>query len=348
MAAIRTIAVCYPQVPFFTGGAELLVRSLCEQLEQRGYQAEPVSIPFRWTPSDALQDQLLAWRMLDLRNSNGVKIDRVIATKFPSYAVEHPNKVTWLVHQFRQLYDLYGTEYSDYGRQPEHMSLREMIRRADCKTLTESRRIYAISKEVAKRLMDFNAVSSEPLYHPPPRHERFKPGPAGDYVLSVGRLESAKRVEFLVRAMPHTDPSLRCVICGSGPEEASLRALAEMLGVADRIHFAGAVPFRDLVALYSNCLAVYFAPFQEDYGYVTLESFLSGKPVVTAPDAGGPTEFVLNDETGFVVELESEKLAERLRRLAEDRTKSAEMGRAGLESIADIGWDETIEKLVAP
>jgi glycosyltransferase involved in cell wall biosynthesis len=324
------------------------VRSLCEQLERRGYRAEPVSIPFRWTPSDALQDQLLAWRMLDLRESNGVEIDRVIATKFPSYAVEHPNKVTWLVHQFRQLYDLYGTKYSDYGRQPEHMSLREMIRRSDSKTLTESRRIYTISKEVAKRLMDWNAISSEPLYHPPPRHEHFEPGPAGDYILSVGRLESTKRVEPLVRAMPHTDPALRCVICGTGPEEASLRALAEELGVADRVDFAGAASFRDLVELYSNCLAVYFAPFHEDYGYVTLEAFLSGKPVVTAPDSGGPTEFVTHDETGFVVELESEKLAERLRELAADRTKSADMGRAGQESIGGIGWDATIEKLVAP
>jgi len=348
MASIRTIAVCYPQVPFFTGGAELLVRSLCDQLAQRGYRAESVSVPFRWTPSDALQDQLLAWRMLDLRESNGVAIDRVIATKFPSYAVEHPNKVTWLVHQFRQLYDLYGTNYRDYGRQPEHLSLREMIRRADCKTLTESRQIFTISKEVTKRLMDFNAVASEPLYHPPPRHEHFEPGPAGDYILSVGRLESTKRTEALVRAMPHTDSSLRCVICGTGPEESSLRAIAEELGVEDRVAFAGAVSFTELVGLYRNCLAVYFAPFREDYGYVTLEAFLSGKPVVTAPDSGGPTEFVIDDENGCVVELVSEKLAERLRELSVDRPRSAEMGRAGLESIRGITWDETIEKLVEP
>lgn len=348
MDSIRTIAVCYPQVPFFTGGAELLVRSLCEQLQQRGYRAEAVSIPFRWTPSDALQDQLLAWRMLDLRDSNGIEIDRVIATKFPSYAIEHPNKVTWLVHQFRQLYDLYGTEYSDYGRQPEHLALREMIRRTDCKTLTESRRIYTISKEVTKRLMDFNAISSEPLYHPPPRYESFEPGPVGDYILSVGRLESTKRVEALIRAMPFTDASLRCVICGEGPEESSLRATAEELGVVDRVEFAGAVGFRELVELYSQCLAVYYAPFREDYGYVTLEAFLSGKPVVTAPDSGGPTEFVIDDETGCVVELVSEKLAERLRELSIDRSRSAEMGRAGLESIRGITWDETIEKLVAP
>jgi glycosyltransferase involved in cell wall biosynthesis len=138
------------------------------------------------------------------------------------------------------------------------------------------------------------------------------------------------------------------VICGAGPEESSLRALAEELGVEDRVAIAGAVSFKELVSLYSNCLAVYFAPFQEDYGYVTLEAFLSGKPVVTAPDSGGPTEFVIDDENGCVVELVSEKLAERLRELSVDRSRSAEMGRAGLESIRGITWDETIEKLVEP
>lgn len=286
--------------------------------------------------------------MLDLRESNGVEIDRVIATKFPSYVVKHPNKITWLFHQFRQVYDLLGTEYSNFGRSPEDIALCEQVRRTDCRTLSESQRIYTLSKTVSRRLMDFNDLESEPLYHPPPRHHQFAPGPAGNYILSVGRLEKLKRVEPLIRAMPHTDPSLRCVICGSGPEEDGLRALADDLGVSERIDFAGAVPFRRLVELYSGCLAVYFAPFQEDYGYVTLEAYLSGKPVVTAPDSGAPTEFVVDGETGFVVELDAEKLAERLRELDHNRKRSAAMGEAGFERIRHMNWDTVIDKLVAP
>jgi glycosyltransferase involved in cell wall biosynthesis len=93
---------------------------------------------------------------------------------------------------------------------------------------------------------------------------------------------------------------------------------------------------------------VYFAPFQEDFGYVTLEAFLSKKPVVTAPDSGGPTEFVEDGETGCVVELDAEKLAERLRELDANRERSAAMGEAGFERIRDIHWDHVIDKLVAP
>jgi glycosyltransferase involved in cell wall biosynthesis len=348
VADIRTIAVCYPQVPFSRGGAELHVRSLCEQLERRGYLVDPVSLPFRWTPADALLDQFLSWRMLDLRESNGVEIDRVIATKFPSYTVSHPNKITWLFHQFRQVYDLLGTEYSHFGRTPEDITLCEQVRRTDCRTISESQRIYTLSETVSKRLKDFNDIDSEPLYHPPPRHDQFRRGPTGNYILSLGRLDKLKRVEPLIRAMPLTDPSLRCVICGTGPERDSLIALADELGVSDRIDFAGAVSFQNIIELYSGCLAVYFAPFQEDYGYVTLEAFLSRKPVVTAPDSGAPTEFVEDGETGFVVELDSEKLAERLRDLDDNRSRSAAMGEAGFEKVRLIDWEPVIDKLVAP
>jgi glycosyltransferase involved in cell wall biosynthesis len=348
VGSVRTIAVCYPQVPFFRGGAEFHVRSLVEELERRGHRVDAVSIPFRWNPPDALLDQFLSWRMLDLTESNGVEIEQVIATKFPSYTVEHPNKVTWLFHQFRQVYDLYGTPYSNLGRAPEDLDIREMVRRTDCRTLSESRRLFTTSKTVAKRLRDFNDLEGEPLYHPPPRHEDFRPGANGNYILSLGRLEDIKRVEPLVRAMPLTDSSLRCVICGTGPEAKALHALAEELGVADRIDFAGAVSFAAVVELYSNCLAVYFAPFQEDFGYVTLEAFLSQKPVVTAPDSGGPTEFVEDGETGFVTELDPEKLAGCLRSLAANRQRSAEMGAAGFERIRSITWDNAIEKLVLP
>ena len=57
----------------------------------------------------------LAWRLLDLSEVDGQRIDLVIATRFPSYLVKHPNKVVWLVHQLRQAYDLHGTRYSDFA-----------------------------------------------------------------------------------------------------------------------------------------------------------------------------------------------------------------------------------------
>lgn len=346
MGAPRSVAVCFPQVPFSTGGAELLVEALCRELRRRGVEACPVSVPFRWQPKDAILEQCLAWRLLDLTESNGRPIDLVIATKFPSYAVGHPNKVTWLFHQFRQVYDLFGTEYSDFTRSPDDLGLREMIRRTDSRVLSESRRIFTISRTVASRLKEFNGLEGSALYPPPPRHQELHTGSQGSYVLAVGRLERIKRVEALIRAAPHTDPSLRFVVAGTGPERDALARLAGDLGVADRVVFRGAVGFEELVELYAGALGVYFAPFLEDYGYVTLEAFLSGKPVVTAPDSGGPLEFVEDGETGIVVELEPEKLGEQLRRLDTNRRWAEELGRAGRERVASIQWPPVIDALL--
>lgn len=348
MAEIRTIAVCYPQVPFFVGGAELQIQSLCRELERRDYEASAVSIPYHWTPKTALLDQCLAWRLMDLRESNGKKIDRVIATKFPSYTVSHPNKVSWVIHQFRQVYDLFGTEFSDYSRNPDDLRIKEMIRRIDCRTLSESRHLYTTSQTLADRMKRFNNLDASVLNAPPPRADDYRPGPYGDYILSFGRLDRMKRPEPLIRAMAHTDASLSCVVVGKGPEEGTLREIAETLGVADRVDFVGEVRFSRLLELLSGCLAVYYAPFDEDYGFVTLEAFLSKKPVITAPDSGGPTEFVRDGETGLVVDLDPEKLGEAMRRLHGNREKAAAMGEAGSRVANAITWDPVIEALLKP
>jgi glycosyltransferase involved in cell wall biosynthesis len=343
-ARVRTVAVCHPQVPFSEGGAELLARSLVEALRARGYEATLVSVPFRWTPRREIGRSCLAWRLLDLSESNGRRIDLVIATKFPSYVVRHERKVTWLVHQFRQVYELHGTPWSDFGGSEEDRATRELVRRVDARTLAESEALFAISRNVAARLRRHNGLEATPL-HPPPRgRERFSGGGYGRYVLSVGRLEPMKRVDALVEALPHADPALRCVIVGSGPEEERLRARAAALGVSDRVELRGAVDFETLLALYRDCLAVYFAPYDEDYGLVAVEAFLASKPVVTAPDAGGPLEFVEDQVTGLVTPLEPEALGERLSALHADRKWARDLGHAGAERVRHL--DCVVERLV--
>jgi glycosyltransferase involved in cell wall biosynthesis len=345
-AAIRTVAVCHPQVPFSDGGAERLADGLVAALRVRGLAATLVTVPFQWHPRDRLLRSALAWRLVDLAQSDGRPIDLVIATKFPSYAVAHERKLTWLVHQFRQVYELRGTPYSDFGDGPEDAATSEAVRRIDARALGESRARFAISRRVAERLRRYNGLDAEVLYPPPLDRERFAAGPAGDYVLSVGRLDPLKRVLPLVEALPYTDPSLRCVVVGAGPEETVLRARAEALGVADRVVLRGAAPFEELLALYRDCLAVYFAPYDEDYGFVTVEAFLCRKPVVTAPDAGGPLEFVEDQVTGLVTPLDPEPLGAALSALARDRKWARDLGDAGHARVRDLAWDPVVDRLL--
>jgi glycosyltransferase involved in cell wall biosynthesis len=343
---IRTVVVCEAQVPFVHGGAELHARGLVDNLRRRGYRAERVAVPFKWYPKEELLTQIAAWRMLDISESNGQRIDLAIATKFPTYFARHPNKITWLFHQYRAIYDLCGTPYSEFTHDPADVRLRDRLIDLDTRALAESRALFSNAKNTADRVAKFNGLNAEALYHPPPLAGKLTSGPSGDYFLSVGRLEGNKRVDLVIRAMAHVDRRWRLTIVGEGPLRAELEGAASTAGVADRVTFTGAVDESTLVNLYAGAAAVVFPPYDEDYGYVTLEAFLARKPVVTTTDAGGPLEFVTDGETGIVAAADPESLGAAMSRVTADAKRARTMGDNGYERVRGISWDTAIDRLM--
>jgi glycosyltransferase involved in cell wall biosynthesis len=342
---VQTVLVCEAQVPFVHGGAEVHVRQLVRELRQRGYSTELVSVPFKWYPKEEILPHAAAWRLLDLSASNGRPVDLVIGTKFPSYFARHPIKVAWLIHQYRAAYELCGTEYSDFSHTELDVGLRDTLMRLDTEMLGECRARFTNARNTASRLAKFNGIQAEPLYHPPNLAPRLVPGPSGDYVLSVGRIESVKRVDLIIKAMASVDRPTRLVIAGDGTQRRNAERTADEAGVGDRVTFLGSVGDDDLIGLYAHALAVIYPPFDEDFGYVTLEGFLARKPVVTCSDSGGPTEFVVDGVNGFVCAPNAGELAAAINRLAADRPRAAAMGAAGYDVAAGITWDGVIEKL---
>jgi glycosyltransferase involved in cell wall biosynthesis len=340
------IVVCEAQVPFVEGGAEYHVRELVRQLRAAGYPTELVSIPFKWYPKDEILAHAAAWRLIDLQEANGQPIDLVIGTKFPSYFVRHPNKVAWLIHQYRAAYELCGTEYSDFTHIEGDVGLRERLIALDRQMLGECVRRFSNARNTAGRLARYNGLQAEPLYHPPRLAQRIAPGPSGDYVLSVGRIESVKRVDLAVRALAQVDRPVRLIVAGDGTQRANVERLAEQLGVADRVKFLGAVEDEQLLALYANALAVVYAPFDEDFGYVTIEAFLARKPVLTCVDSGGTLEFVEDGVNGCVLPADAGAIAGAITRLHHDRARAASLGDAGYTRAKTITWDGVIQKLV--
>ena len=345
-AVIRSVAVCEAQVPFVRGGAERHVDGLLRELRRHGYRAERVSIPFKPYPKPELLASAAVWRLLDLTEANYERIDLVIATKFPTYFVRHPNKVTWLFHQYRAIYDLCGTPFSEFDHTEGDVNLRGRLIDLDTEVLAESKRLFSNARNTAARLARYNGLTAEPLYHPPPLADRLRTGRFDDYILSVGRLELTKRVDLIVRALALTDRRVRLVIVGGGSQRPQLEALVASLGVADRVTMLGEIDDAEVIELYANALAVVFPPFDEDYGYVTLEAFLSRKPVVTTTDAGGPLEFVDDGVTGLVAEPTAEALAAAIARMANDVPLARRLGDAGFERARSISWDGVVERLV--
>jgi glycosyltransferase involved in cell wall biosynthesis len=346
---LRRIIVCEAQVPFVEGGAEYHVRELVRQLRQHGYATELVSVPFKWYPKEEILAHAAAWRLLDLSESNGMPVDLVIGTKFPSYFARHPRKVAWLIHQYRAAYELAGTEYSDFDHIESDVGLRERLITLDRQMLGECTRVFSNARNTANRLARYNGLQAEPLYHPPRLADRLVPGPYGDYVLSVGRIESVKRVDLAVRAMTAVDRPIRLLIAGDGTQRANVERLAEDLGVRDRVDFLGSVNDDDLVTLYAGALAVIYAPYDEDFGYVTLEAFRARKPVITCHDSGGVLEFVQHDVNGFVLPPDSggEPIAAAINRLHATPTLAASFGDAGYERARQVTWDGVVDKLVS-
>ncbi len=348
---MKRIVVCNSQVPFVDGGAEILADGLRRALLRRGYDVATARLPLAVEPRIEVIRSALAWRLTDLVKIPGrpMPIDAAICLKYPSYVLRHPCKIVWLVHQYRQVYELLGTRYSDLGDSVDDQAFIEMVRRLDTQSLGEARALYTISRNVAERLERYNGLRATPLYHPPQYEDRYRCEGYGDTIFTVSRQDPLKRVDLLIKAMPFTRSGIRAVIAGVGPELEANKALAARLGVAERIEFVGYVDEAQLIDLYSRALAVYYAPFDEDYGYVTLEAFLSGKAVVTARDSGGTLEFVKDGETGLVFDAqEPASLAAALDRLMTTTGQAQALGEAGYRAAVGITWDRVVDALTEP
>lgn len=345
MTAPRVL-VAAVQSPFSGGGAERHVRRLTEELQNRGIEADLVTMPLIERERFDLVRSALGWRSLDVTQFGNRGVDAVIATRFPSYAVRHPNKIVWVIHQYRQAYDQFGTPWSDFTTSTEDRRTRDTIAAIDRLGLSEARRVFANSRTVAARLARYNGIESEPLYHPPPLVGRYRTGPFGDYALTVGRLEGWKRPDLPLRALSYA-PAARLTVVGRGPEEERLKRLVRDLGVQARVRWIPEADEEELIELYSAARIVVVAPQDEDLGYVPLEAFLSGKPVLTTNDAGGPLEFVADGETGFVVPPRPEALGAALEKAWGREEALASLGRRGLEKVSRLSWDETIGRLMA-
>jgi glycosyltransferase involved in cell wall biosynthesis len=340
------ILVLQSQTPFTRGGAEVLAEGLVNALNQRGHQADVVTVPFKWYPPERLFDSAIAWRMLDLSEVNGSRVDAVVCTKYPTWAAKHPNKVLWLVHQHRQAYDLYGSQYSDFGPGAEDRRTRERVIDVDRRGINECQARFAISENVAKRLREFNGIEATSLY-PPVQDRDLWPERYDPFILSVARLDALKRVDALIEAWPMVDTAFSLKITSDGPSRDLLERRVRELGIGDRVEFLGRVSDERLAQLFRRCRAVYYAPIDEDYGYTAVEGLTAGKPVITAADSGGVLEFVREGVTGTISPLDPVSLSSAINTYLDVELAKLH-GARGQAATAGITWENVIRSLFGP
>ena len=344
---MATILVATSSPPFVDGGHLVMARELVTALEASGHRAALLV-----TPQNRFGRQgaayLAAWCTDVSLAHDGGRVDQVIALRYPAYAVRHDRQVVWLNHRMREYYDLweqFSGGLSSRARLKEGVR-RAIIHRADRHFLLKARRRFVISATVQARLQQWGSIPSEVLYPPPPVRPYRNDG-YGDYVFAVSRLTPLKRFDLLLRAL--AEPAarhVRCVIAGEGSEAESLSRLARQLDLDGRVEFVGRVDDAGLLYHYAKCRAVIFPVFNEDYGFITVEAFSSGKAVITCRDSGGPAELVRDGQNGFVVDPSAAALATAIAALVDDRALAMKLGEAGAQQAARMSWADAVKQLV--
>lgn len=204
--------------------------------------------------------------------------------------------------------------------------IRLLVHYLDNLALQPSRikRYGTMSNTVARRKDYFPSGEVVFIANPPPTNDASNKIIYGDYFFTVSRLDNTKRVDILIKAAEQLDNDIKLMIAGSGPQEQEFRSLIKD---QSKVQLLGYCSDERVAELYDNCLAVLYVPYEEDYGLVTVEAFLRGKAVITCCDSGGPTEFIIDGQNGFVVEPRSDSIASAMQTLWVDSLRPRRWGR---------------------
>jgi len=331
--------------PFVWGGAEELATHLKRNLLAHGHTADVLRIPFQWQPVPKIPTQMLLVRGIELEN-----VDRVIGLQFPAYLIRHPQKTLWVLHQYRQAYDLYDAGHTDLE---EVDGLRALIKSADEETFAECRQIFTNSEVTRRRLSHYNSVEAQVLMPPVNDPELFYEAPAEGYIFAGGRVNNMKRQRLLLEAFAMTTGRAKLVIAGPAEDEsyaADLRTTIDRMGIADRVTLDIRFLPRGVYADYvRKASAVAYVPFDEDsLGYVAMEGVTARKPLLTTADSGGVLGLARDRETGWVAAPTAAALAEAMTSVFEDPARARTYGQAANElwRSMDISWPDTVSRLL--
>lgn len=381
------IAILGPSpVPFTIGGVENLLWKLCETINQKtSHQAELIKLPSRENSFWDLIENYYNFYKLDLsyfdlvittkypawmiRHKNNIYYvchrlrglyDTYNFTHLPTDVkrgcrpideilkyienVPYPQSLDEFFCLMFKLKSEQNNISSDYFKFPGPF-IRKIIHYMDNYGMSQNgvKQFYAISETVKARREYFPDHADVSVIYPPSALENFT---CQDYkyIFMVSRLDGPKRIDMLIKSMKYVKNNVKLLIAGTGPQEKELKKLAKN---DSRIEFLGFVNDDEIENYYANSLVIPYFPYDEDYGLITIEAMMHKKPVVTTVDAGGPTEFVINNETGFITEFNAKAIGEKIDFFASNPTEAKRMGNNAYNKVKNITWESTVNKLLS-
>jgi teichuronic acid biosynthesis glycosyltransferase TuaC len=162
-------------------------------------------------------------------------------------------------------------------------------------TLAHARLVLANSAGTARRSAEHGARSTTVVHLGTDLPPGIASPPADPTLVTVGYLVARKRHEDVIRALALlTDrrPRLRYEIIGDGPERERLRALADSLGVGNRVAFRGRLAPREAVGAARSGTVFVLPSVDEAFGVAYVEAMAGGVPAIGCEGEDGPAEIV--------------------------------------------------------
>jgi glycosyltransferase involved in cell wall biosynthesis len=343
------VLVATSSMPFVAGGNVVIARELVDALRRSGHESDLLI-----TPSNPFGSQISAyaanWLTRVTEDGLGRPIDRLVTFRYPSFALRHPRHICWLNHRLREYYDLWGRVQAGWPRRFRYQNRlkRMVLHRFDKYLLNHNvRKLYVQSGTIKQRVERWGHHHQAEVLYPPPPFREYRLDVYGNYIFAISRLEHHKRIDLIIRALAACRTDVRLKIAGGGNGAAGLLALTRELQLENRVEFLGEINEAEKLYHYANCRLVYFAPFYEDYGFVTLEAFASSKAVITTTDSGGPAELVKSGETGIVTAPDPVALAREIDTLWEERGMIERLGHQAAEFARPFCWENIVDRFVS-
>jgi len=214
--------------------------------------------------------------------------------------------------------------------------------------------VFCNSREVRRRILDGHLASADKIEVLSPGLDVSKMTPSWEcqeYFLVLGRIKWWKNVELAIKAFlefkkryPEYD-HYGLLVTGQvepGSEE-YFQMLNKLTGDVEDIVFKRDPTEEELLQAYRCTYALLYPSLNEDWGMTPLEAMAFGKPVI-AVNQGGPTESIIDGETGFLVAPDPGAFADAMAKLAADPGMVRKMGEAGVDHVRQYDWNGFVQR----
>jgi glycosyltransferase involved in cell wall biosynthesis len=338
------ILVAHVTQPGFSGGAEYLVKNLLIELRVRGHEVEYVEFPLNLSSLSNFPLLCHAFEKIEIQNT-----DLVICTKFPATLIKHKNKVTWLIHHFKNI-DSEVFRLSSV----DNNYLHSFIVNKQVKAIKESAKSFTISSHIQNQIIDKLGVKIDVLRTPVSVKQAKIQPLDGNYIFCGGRINSQKRQDLLIQALSLSKQNYKLRIIGLSEDEnyfSYLVSLIDQYKLQDRIllenRFLNDLEFKNLIDFSSLC--VYIPHNEDNFSIFAGMACLSNKLVVTTSDSGEVASFISQVDSRLVSDNNPTDLSRKLDFAISELKSSPLLLKRQLEvynSQYFINWDTVISELI--